>query len=75
MGIFPAVLAQYPEAAQTIEALQAEHEAVATLLEELQSLLATATPADLAPELDRLTKALLDHLAHEEKQLLPLLGG
>ncbi|WP_343967687.1 nitroreductase/quinone reductase family protein [Kribbella koreensis] len=74
-GIFPAVLAQHPEAAETINRLQAEHDTIATLLDDLQSLLATATPAAIAPELDRLTQALLDHLAHEEAQLLPLLGG
>jgi deazaflavin-dependent oxidoreductase (nitroreductase family) len=74
LGLFPAALAQHPEAAETIDRLQAEHDEMATLLEELQSLLTTATPADIAPELDRLTNALLDHLTHEESQFLPLLG-
>lgn len=74
-GIFPAVLAEHPEAAETIDRLQAEHNTIATLLDDLQSLLTTATPTDLTPELDRLTTALLNHLDYEEKQLLPLLGG
>ena len=74
-GIFPAILDQHPEATEAIERLQAEHDSIAVLLEHLQALLTTAAPANLLPELDRLTTALIKHLDYEEEQLLPLLGG
>jgi deazaflavin-dependent oxidoreductase (nitroreductase family) len=74
IGLFPALLDQHPEAARTIERLEAEHASIATLLDHLQTLLTTAAPAALLTELDRLTTALLAHLTYEEEQLIPLLS-
>jgi deazaflavin-dependent oxidoreductase (nitroreductase family) len=72
-ALFPSLLARYPELAPTIEQLDAEHTKIAELLDALQHLISTATPATALPELDRLIEALTAHLDYEEAQLLPLL--
>lgn len=74
-GLFPALLAQHPESAPAIERLQAEHDTIATLLEDLQTLLTSPAPTTLLADLDHLTEALLQHLDYEEAQLIPLLNG
>lgn len=72
-GLFPSLLVQHPELAPTIERLDAEHTKIAELLDDLQLLIATATPASALPDLDRLIDALTAHLDYEEAQLIPLL--
>jgi deazaflavin-dependent oxidoreductase (nitroreductase family) len=72
-GLFPALLAQHPELAPTIERLDAEHAKVAALLDDLQHLITSATPATALPTLDHLIDALTAHLDYEEAQLIPLL--
>ncbi|MEU4390612.1 nitroreductase/quinone reductase family protein [Kribbella sp. NPDC023855] len=74
-GLFPALLAQHPESAPAIERLQAEHDTIATLLDDLQTLLSSPAPTTLLADLDQLTEALLQHLDYEEAQLIPLLNG
>lgn len=74
-GLFPALLAQHPESALAIERLQAEHDTIATLLDDLQALLTSPAPSTLLTDLDHLTEALLQHLDYEEAQLIPLLNG
>lgn len=74
-GLFPALLQRYPELAPTIEQLQAEHDQIASLLDDLQGLLSTAGPSSVLPEVDRLIEALVHHLDNEEAQLIPLLDS
>ncbi|WP_337587769.1 nitroreductase/quinone reductase family protein [Kribbella catacumbae] len=73
-GLFPALLATNPDLAGTIERLDQEHAQIATLLEELQTLLTNTSALDVLPRLDTLIEALNHHLDYEEDQLLPLLG-
>jgi deazaflavin-dependent oxidoreductase (nitroreductase family) len=72
VGIFPALRARHPDHAPTIATLEAEHDKIALLLDELQRLVSTADPASLLPEIDGLIEALNAHLDHEEAQLIPL---
>ncbi|MFC0624260.1 nitroreductase/quinone reductase family protein [Kribbella deserti] len=75
LGMFPALANQYPELAPTIERLSAEHDQIAVLIEDLQTVISTPT-ADLAAvraEVNRLADALEAHLSYEESQLIPLL--
>jgi deazaflavin-dependent oxidoreductase (nitroreductase family) len=72
VGLFPGLEAQHPELADVIAVLQAEHDQVAVLLDELQALLASP-PADLLPKVDQLIDSLTAHLEREEAELLPYL--
>jgi deazaflavin-dependent oxidoreductase (nitroreductase family) len=72
-GMFPALRNRHADLAPTIAALEAEHDKIALLLDDLQHLVSTADPASLLPEIDRLIEALNAHLDHEEAQLIPLL--
>jgi hypothetical protein len=73
--MFPALRTRYPELEATLDHLESEHTKIATLLESLQTLLTSATPADLLPEIDTLITAVNTHLDHEEAQLIPLLDS
>ncbi|TYB62283.1 nitroreductase family deazaflavin-dependent oxidoreductase [Nonomuraea sp. PA05] len=76
-GMFPVLEERYPEVAPVIARLRDEHEVVARLLGELQSLLgdgADVAPADLLAEVERLTRELEAHLDYEEEQLVALLN-
>ncbi|MEU4364889.1 nitroreductase/quinone reductase family protein [Promicromonospora sp. NPDC023987] len=77
--MFPALGEQHPALAEPLKRLQAEHEAIAELLGDLQTLLADdATPADpaaLLTEVERLTHELEGHLDYEEEHLIPALDG
>jgi deazaflavin-dependent oxidoreductase (nitroreductase family) len=72
-GMFPTLLARYPELAATITQLQSDHDKIALLLEDLQQLISTPAPTSVIPEIDELIDALNDHLDREEVQLIPLL--
>jgi deazaflavin-dependent oxidoreductase (nitroreductase family) len=77
-GLFPGMRARYPELADAIDRLTAEHRVVAGIQDELVRLLddlATADPETFRVELERLAGELEAHLAYEEKVLLPLLGA
>ncbi|MEI8410384.1 MULTISPECIES: nitroreductase/quinone reductase family protein [unclassified Kribbella] len=69
-ALFPGLAAQHPELADTIAALQTEHDQIAVLLEELEKQISNPSP-DLLPQVDRLITALIAHLDHEEAVLLP----
>ncbi|WP_433169603.1 nitroreductase/quinone reductase family protein [Kribbella sp. CA-247076] len=71
-AMFPALAEQHPELADAIATLQAEHDQIAVLLEELEKLLSAPTP-DLLPQVDRLIDALTAHLDYEEAVLLSYL--
>ncbi|GAA3679576.1 nitroreductase/quinone reductase family protein [Nonomuraea antimicrobica] len=75
-GMFPALEGRYPELAEVMARLRAEHEVVARLLGELKALLADddVAPEDLRAGVDRLTRELEAHLDYEEEQLVPLLN-
>jgi deazaflavin-dependent oxidoreductase (nitroreductase family) len=76
-GMFPALAAQHPELAPTIERLGVEHEKIAALLADLQQAIATDTaqPHVVLAEVERLTEELERHLTYEEEQLIPILDA
>ena len=74
-GMFPTLRTRYPELEETLNHLEAEHTKIANHLTSLQSLLTSATPAALLPEIDTLITAVTTHLDHEEAQLIPLLDS
>lgn len=71
-GLFPSLLQQHPELAGVIAVLQAEHDKIAVLLEELERL-ATTPAAEILPQVDELIAQLNAHLDREEAELLPYL--
>ncbi|WP_067486125.1 nitroreductase/quinone reductase family protein [Actinomadura hibisca] len=75
-GIFPAVAKARPELAEAMARMTREHEVVAALLAEIQTLVKAedTPPATLLAEFDRLTTDLEAHLTYEEDQLVPLLN-
>ncbi|MGC4936409.1 hemerythrin domain-containing protein [Kribbella sp. DT2] len=73
LGMFPVLLDRYPEISEEIAALQADHDKIALLLDELKELIGTGRPADVLPEVDRLIDELTTHLDTEEAVLIPLL--
>ncbi|MEV6287108.1 nitroreductase/quinone reductase family protein [Kribbella sp. NPDC051770] len=72
-GIFPVLLDRYPELTAEITALQADHDKIALLLDELQELVRGGRSADVLGEVDRLIEELTTHLDTEEAILIPLL--
>lgn len=76
-GMFPAIAERHPELAPVIDRLRREHERIAILVEELRKAVsaADADPADVLPEVERLTDELEEHLAYEEERLIPLLDA
>jgi len=76
-GMFPALAAQHPELAPTIDRLGVEHEKIAVLLADLQQLISTETsePRLVLAEVERLTEELERHLVYEEEQLIPILDA
>lgn len=71
-ALFPALAQQHPGLEPVITELQAEHDQIAVLLDELEELVATPSP-DVLPRLDDLITCLNNHLTHEEAELLPYL--
>ncbi|GAB2945200.1 nitroreductase/quinone reductase family protein [Micromonospora polyrhachis] len=76
-GMFPALAAQHPDLAPTIDRLGVEHEKIAALLAALQKVISadTSEPELVLAEVDRLTEELERHLVHEEEQLIPILDA
>ncbi|MEV1175446.1 nitroreductase/quinone reductase family protein [Nonomuraea sp. NPDC049784] len=74
--VFPALEDRYPELAEVMARLRAEHEVVQRLLEQLQTLLAAddLSPGTLLNEVNRLTGEVEAHLEYEEEYLVPLLN-
>ncbi|MFC0007599.1 nitroreductase/quinone reductase family protein [Micromonospora siamensis] len=75
--IFPWLAQRGPRLRPVLERLDAEHRAMAALLDELRELLAAPAvdPVTLHAEVRRLTAQVEAHLAYEEEQLVPLLDG
>jgi hypothetical protein len=65
-------LAHSPAAQDTLDAMEAEHEQIDPLLAAVDTELAGGDRA--ADVIDALTSALTGHLAHEERDGLPLIG-
>ena len=75
-ALFPFLAEQRPELAPTLERLHDEHERIAALVAQLRDVVAGPShPAQLRREVDRLTAELEEHLAYEEKQLVPALDA
>ncbi|MFE4669468.1 nitroreductase/quinone reductase family protein [Streptomyces sp. NPDC056716] len=75
LGIFRALAHRYPEAAPTLTRLREEHDRIAELVAELETVVTGESPkAAVRAEVERLTAELEAHLAYEEEQLIPLLG-
>jgi hypothetical protein len=73
--IWPALrprLAHSPTALSVLDAMEAEHELIDPLLASVDAAFARQEPA--ADVIDALTSALTGHLAHEERDGLPLIG-
>ena len=77
--LWPALLERAAPSTGLVETMQAQHEAVEHLMEQVEPLLGawetTPTSArgnELADIVDRLAAALLDHLDLEEREILPL---
>lgn len=75
--LYPQLDQQFPELAPVLRRLRAEHEAIATLLEELQVLIAAADvdPHRVLAGVDRIVAELEAHLDFEEEQLIPVLDA
>ncbi len=79
--IFPWMLERLPEHAELINRGNAEHEAVVGRLEAAEEALVSwrAAPSDgsraeLLSTLDTLGESLIEHLDHEEAEVVPLIG-
>lgn len=76
-SMFPALRERHPELRSALDRLDAEHRAIAALLEEMQQIL-SAEDADrdhVLAEVDRLAAELEAHLTYEEEQLIPVIDG
>lgn len=75
-GMFPALAENHPDLRPTLERLQREHQTIATLLSELQSVISTpdADPLLVLADVERLIAELESHLSYEEEQLIAVLG-
>jgi hypothetical protein len=67
-------LARSEAAMSTLEAMEAEHALVDPLLEAVDAAFADPAGGQLAGAVDELATALHGHLAHEERDALPLIG-
>jgi hypothetical protein len=67
-------LARSEAAMSTLEAMEAEHALVDPLLEAVDAAFADPAGGQLAGAVDELVTTLHSHLAHEERDALPLIG-
>ncbi len=67
-----AAVAERPADLELMAEMEAEHAVLNPLMEQVDSALATQAP-DLADRVGKLSTALGDHMAHEEKSALPLI--
>jgi len=72
--LFPAVVAQYPDAARIVAKLQQDHDMIATLLAGFDAAVRAAEPpATLALHLQGFAAIMESHFRFEERELEPLL--
>ncbi|MEU4426525.1 nitroreductase/quinone reductase family protein [Actinoplanes sp. NPDC024001] len=76
-GMFPGIERHRPDLAPVVRELQAEHQVIAGLLDNLQKILTEPSPdrAALVAEVHRLTSEVEAHLDHEETALIPVLNA
>lgn len=76
-GMFPMLGRHHPELGPALERMRVEHEKLAVLLAELQTVISTpnADSAALLLDVERLTAEVEDHLTYEEEQLIPILDS
>ncbi|MGI5520862.1 nitroreductase/quinone reductase family protein [Micromonospora sp. CA-259024] len=76
-GLFAWLADQRPDLAPVLAQLDAEHRAMAAVLDELRAVLGIPQPDRevLRREVARLTDQVQAHLAYEEEQLVPLLNA
>ncbi len=77
--LFPAVRRAAPHLASTVDRLEADHREVAAMLNDIEALAHdlddSSRRAALVEALTRLSSGLLEHLAHEEETIGPVLDS
>ncbi|WP_045296328.1 hemerythrin domain-containing protein [Microbacterium trichothecenolyticum] len=72
--LFPALVAQYPEAARVVRLLQQDHDMISTLVTRFDAAVqSAASPASLAQHLEGFAAIMESHFRFEERELEPLL--
>lgn len=72
--LFPALVAQHPEAARIVDLLRQDHDMISTLLTRFDVAVRSAqSPATLARHLEGLAAIVESHFRFEERELEPLL--
>ncbi|GGD06032.1 hemerythrin domain-containing protein [Nocardioides daphniae] len=73
-ALFPAIVAQHPELAETIRYLEQDHSMIAHLLTGLQAAVDRAAgPTELDRHLEGIAAIMESHFRYEERQLLTVL--
>ncbi|MEV3979268.1 hemerythrin domain-containing protein [Nonomuraea sp. NPDC049758] len=74
---FPVLAAEFPELRPVLEELRRDHEQVAAVLRDLETLLTADAPAtrDVRTELDGLSALLESHFVYEEKRIVAALNA
>ncbi|MGW4404332.1 hemerythrin domain-containing protein [Nonomuraea sp. NPDC004702] len=74
---FPVLAAEFPELRPVLEELRRDHEQVAAILRDLETLLTADAPAtrDVRTELDGLSALLESHFVYEEKRIVAALNA
>jgi iron-sulfur cluster repair protein YtfE (RIC family) len=77
--LFPAVRRAAPRLAATVDRLEADHREISAVLNEIEALAQdldeSSARAALVAALTRLSTGLLEHLAHEEETIGPVLDS
>jgi hemerythrin-like domain-containing protein len=74
-ALFPELSARHPELRSTIAKLAQDHGMIASLITQLENVLASpASPAEISLQLDGLTAIMESHFSYEERQLLEVLS-
>ncbi|MER6510541.1 hemerythrin domain-containing protein [Nonomuraea sp. NPDC001636] len=74
---FPVLAAEFPELRPVLAELRRDHEQVAAILRDLETLLTADAPAtrDVRTELDGLSALLESHFVYEEKRIVAALNA
>ncbi|MEU1727887.1 hemerythrin domain-containing protein [Nonomuraea sp. NPDC005692] len=75
---FPVLAAEFPELRPVLDELRRDHEQVAVILRDLETLLAADAPGgprDVRTELDGLSALLESHFVYEEKRIVAALNA
>jgi iron-sulfur cluster repair protein YtfE (RIC family) len=81
-GLYPLVRQRDPAAAELLDAMNADHEEVASVIVDVEAAAAAFGPGDTGGEdrrlvaaLDRLAEVLLPHLQREEDEMMPVVSS